>query len=97
MRWAALGNIAETQLVFPRIEQFKSTLAVGNFIAQVVRPSAVGVEIVKMLVQSLREQPRDHVEILVVMRGEPARVALGFGGAAAFGGKMARDFEFWCG
>jgi hypothetical protein len=31
-----------------------------------------------------------------MMRGEPVRVALGFDGAAAFGGKMARDFEFWC-
>jgi hypothetical protein len=46
--------------------------------------------------QSPREKPGDHIEILVVMRRKPARVALRFGGAAAFGGKIARDFEFWC-
>ena len=46
-----------------------------------------------MLVQVLRQQPRDHVEILVVMRGQPARVALGFGSAAAFRGEIARDFS----
>ena len=96
MRRAALRRITEPQLVFPRVEQFKSVLAVRDLVAQIVRPAAVGVEIIEMLVQPLREQPRDHVEVLVVMRREPARIALGFGGAAAFGGKMARDFEFWC-
>ena len=84
------------QFVFPCIEQLESTLAVGNFVAQIIRPAAIGVEIVEMLVQPLREQPRNHVEILVVMRREPACVTLGLGGAARFGGKMARDFEFRC-
>ena len=68
------------------------TYRVAYLVAQVVRPAAVGVEIVEMLVQPLRKQPRDHVEILVVMRRQPARVALGFFDAASSRREMARDF-----
>ncbi len=45
---------------------------------RIVGPAAVRVEIVKMLMQTARQKPGDYVEIFVVMRGEPAGVALGF-------------------
>ena len=50
-----------------------------------------------MLVQLAGKEPGDDSEILVVVRGEPARVALGLFGAAAFGRQVARDFEFGSG
>ena len=51
MRRAALGRITQPQLFFPRIEQIERALAVGDLVAQIVRPAAVGIQIVEMLVQ----------------------------------------------
>ena len=52
---------------------------VADLVAQIVGPAAEGVDVVEILVQALGQQEADHVEIFVVMRGQPARVALGFG------------------
>src|ERR1700733_3525436 len=50
-----------------------------------------------MLMQAAREEPGDDAEILVVMRREPPRVALGFLDCASLRREVARDFKFGCG
>src|SRR5580698_9825423 len=46
-----------------------------------------------MLVQVSRQQPRDDIEIFVVVRREPTRVAARFFGRAARARKVARNFQ----
>src|SRR5216683_40480 len=47
-----------------------------------------------MLVQPARKQPGNDIEILVVMRGEPAGVALGFRDRASGWRQATSNFEF---
>src|SRR5579871_501438 len=47
-----------------------------------------------MLVQAARQEPGDDIEIFIVMRGEAARVALGFRDRASRRGQPPADFEF---
>jgi len=75
VRWLAF--VAKTEFVVPPVEKFKGPCGVWNFVAEVVGPTAVGVDIVKMLVKFLRQQPRNDVEIFVMMRGEPFGELLG--------------------
>src|SRR5246127_82475 len=53
MRWAAF--LASVQFPLPPVEQFQSALRIGDFIAEVVGPAAIGVEIVEMLGQFFRK------------------------------------------
>src|SRR5260370_7141755 len=76
------------------MEQFECAVGIGNFVAKIIGPAAVGVDIVKMLVQRFGEQPRYNIEIFVVMRGQPARVFLRFFRRAAGLGRMPRVVEF---
>ncbi len=85
------------QILFPGAQQLKRARAVRNFIAKIVRPAAVRVDVVEMLMQIARKKPGDDAEIFVVVRGKPARVALGFLRAAAFGRQVAGNFEFGSG
>ena len=47
---------------------------IADLVRQIVRPTAVGVDVVEILVQALGQQETHDVEILVVMRRQPARV-----------------------
>ena len=85
---------AVPQVFFPRAEKLERTRGILDFVADVVRPAAVGVDIVKMLMQAAREEPGNDAKIFVVMCGEPARVALGFGDAATQRRQAAGNFEF---
>ncbi len=53
--------------------------ALADFVAQIVGPAAEGIDVVKILMQTFGQQEGDDVEILVVVRGQPARVLLGAG------------------
>ena len=48
-----------------------------------------------MLVKVARQEPRNDAKIFIVVRRQPASVALGLLYAASFRGKVAGDFEFW--
>src|ERR1039457_5702043 len=61
----------------PPGQQAEALGAVANFIAQVVGPAAERIDVIEVLVQAFRQQEGDDVEILVVMRCEPARVFFG--------------------
>jgi len=43
--------------MFPPGEQFHGARRVGNFVAEIIGPAAVSIEVVEMLVQRLREKP----------------------------------------
>jgi hypothetical protein len=51
------------------VEQFEGPLRIGDFVAEIVGPAAVGVDVVEMLVEFFGEKPGDYVEILVVVGG----------------------------
>ena len=74
VRRASSASVEQAQLVLPGVEQLECARGIRHLIAEVVRPAAIGIHVVKMLVQAAREQPRDDIEILVVMRGEDQRV-----------------------
>ena len=82
------------QFFVPRIQQLQRDFRIGNFIAQIVGPAAIGIDIVKMLVQAPRQQPGDHIEIFVVVRRQPTRVTARLFGADSPRGKVARNFQF---
>jgi hypothetical protein len=63
---------------------------VADLVAQIVGPAAKGVDVVKVLMEPLRQQGAGDVEILVVVAREPARVGLGVSGAPAVGLRLAR-------
>ena len=86
--------VEDLQLVLPPGEQFEGALRIGDLIAKIVRPTAIGIHVVKMPMERFREKPGDDVEIFVVMRGEPAGVLLRLFGRAAGLGRVARDVNF---
>ena len=63
------------QFAAPPCEQAQALRGIADFVAQIVRPAAEGIDVVEILMQPLGQQEADHVEILVVMGGQPARVA----------------------
>src|ERR1700722_7534597 len=84
--------VAIVEFALPPIKQFEGSLFFRDFVTEIVGPAAIGVDIIEMLVKIFREQPRDYVEILVVMRGEPARVLLGGGYGAVVRRTMIGNF-----
>ena len=93
-RMRGLAFIAGVKFALPPIEKLKRPQGVGNLVAEVIGPAAVGVDIVEMLMKRFGKEPGNNIKILVVMRGEPARVLLRSGGRAPRLGHVAHDFEF---
>jgi hypothetical protein len=58
----------------------------GNFIAKIVGPAAISIQVVEMLVELGGKKPGSYIEIFVVVGGEPASVFLSFLNGAAGGG-----------
>ena len=92
MRGAAV--VAGVEFALPPVEQLEGAGGFGNFVAEIVGPAAIGVDVVEMLVQLGGEQPGSYVEIFVVVGGEPAGVLLRFFHGAARGGGAFGDFKF---
>src|SRR5260370_396594 len=93
-RMRRLAFVTGVQFVLPPVEQFECAVWIGNFVAKIIGPAAVGVDVVKMLVQGSGKKPRYNFEILIVMSGQPARVALRLFGRATGLGGMPRDVDF---
>src|SRR5712692_168090 len=89
-----LAFVAGVQLALPPMEQIQSARRIGNFVAEIIGPAAVGIDVVEMLVQRFGEKPRYDVEIFVVTSGEPLRVLLCFFRRAAGLGRVPRDVDF---
>ena len=76
-RMLDVAEVHGLQLAAPPGEQTQAFGGVANFVAQIVRPAAERIHVIEILVQALRQQETDHMEIFVVMRGQPARILLG--------------------
>src|SRR5580704_5877184 len=85
--------VAIVEFALPPIKQFQGALFLWDFVAEIVGPAAISVDIVEMLVKIFREQPRDYIEIFVVMRGEPARVLFRRGHGAVVRRSLLGNFE----
>ena len=85
--------VAVVEFALPPIKQFQGALFLRDFVAEIVGPAAISVDIIEMLVKIFREQLRDYVEIFIVMRGEPARVRLGHCRGAVVRRSMLGNFE----
>ena len=62
----------------PPLEQSQALLSVARLIAQVIRPAAERIDVIEVLMQALGEKKADYLEILVVVRGQPARIGKRF-------------------
>src|SRR4029077_6156962 len=86
--------ITAIKFLIPPMEQSQSTLCVRDFIAEVIRPTTVGIKIVKVLMEFFWQQPAGDVEVFVMMRGEQTSVLLsGFDRATRWRNAL-RDFQF---
>src|ERR1035438_4972960 len=65
----------------------------AHFVAQIVGPAAVGIDVVEILVQALGQQEAHHLEVLVVMRRQPAGVGFWARGGVAGGSRLGRMDE----
>src|SRR5712664_870817 len=88
------ARVTAAQFLVPTVQQLERERGIGDFISEVVGPAAVCVQIVKMLMEALGKQPRGHIEILVMVRGEPTRVLFGVGNRTAKRRQSTSDFEF---
>jgi hypothetical protein len=74
-----LARIHGGQLLAPPGQEAQAFGRRAHFVAQIVGPAAIGVDVVEILMQALGQQEADDLEVLVVVRGEPAGVGFGFG------------------
>ncbi len=74
----------------PPGQQAQAFLAVTNFVAQIVGPTAEGVDVIEVLVQPLGQQKADYVEVFVMMRGQPAGILLGGSFAVGIAQRLRR-------
>src|SRR4051812_30248408 len=70
-RMPGFPYIAGVQLGLPFVEQLQRSFAIASLVTQVVRNSAIGVNIVKMLAQALWKQPRRYRKIFVMGACQP--------------------------
>ena len=93
-RMRRLAFVASIQFALPPIKKLERAQGISDLVAQIVRPAAIGIDVVEMLMKSFGEQPGNDVEVFVMMRGEPSRVFLCGGRRAARFGRVAHDLEF---
>src|SRR5215469_8442037 len=86
--------VADIEFTLPPVQKLKCAQWVGYFVAKIIGPAAIGVNVIKMLVKGFGKEPGHDAEVFVVMRGEPMRVLLRDRGRAPRGRRVAHDFEF---
>ena len=64
-----MAFVAGIEFALPPIEEFEGAIWVGDFVAEIVGPAAVGVDVVEMLVEFFGEKPGHYVEIFIVVGG----------------------------
>ena len=92
MRDVAAG-VTGMKLFAPPIEQAQTLGRVSHFVAQIVGPTAKGVDVVEVLVQFFRQKEADDVEILVVVCGEPPRVSFRLGEGPGSGESLRTGYK----
>ena len=61
-----MAGIAAIQFVSPPFQKFERFGGVSDFVAKVIGPTTIRVDIMKVLMQFLWQQPRDDREVFVV-------------------------------
>src|SRR3954471_3404034 len=90
-----LPVVHPVQKLTPPRQKPESLRFVGDFIAQIIGPAAEGVDVVEVLMEVLRQQKADYVEILIVMGGEPACVCLRLNPCPGTTERIVRPDEFF--
>ena len=91
--WVRSPRVHGVQFAAPPGEQAEAFGGIAHLVGQIVRPAAVRVHVVEILVETLGQQEADDVKILVVVGGQPARVGaafLGRPGAASASGERTK-------
>src|SRR5581483_1564570 len=77
----------------PPGQQTKALGRIADLVAQIVRPAAVRIDVVEILVQFLGKEEADYVEILIMMRRQPARIGLRLRDVVGGGQRLGRTNE----
>src|SRR5262249_47638734 len=78
-RMAGPSFVAGAQFRTPPAQEFQRMLNIPDFVPQIIGPAAVGIDIVEMLVQPPRKEPRNHGKVFVMRRRQPPAIGLGLG------------------
>src|SRR5579872_1333671 len=62
--------------MLPFVQQRQRLRGVADFIAEIIRNAAIGVDIVEMLMQMLRQKPRHYRKVFVVTLGQALAVGI---------------------
>src|SRR5262245_44706200 len=73
------ASIAVFQLHFPPVEQPQAFLATRRFVGQILRPTAISVDGVKMWTEFGRQEPAGNGKVLVMRLSQPATVRASLG------------------
>src|ERR1700738_4014352 len=69
-------GVASVQLGFPLIQQTQRSIGIPDFIAKIIGDAAVGIDVEKILTQSLWQEPDHDREILGVRSRQTSAVLL---------------------
>ena len=72
MLWSA--GVAGVEFALPLIEEFEGGGGVSDFVAEIVRDAAVGVDVEEMLAQAAGQEPASDGEVLVMRAREAGTV-----------------------
>ena len=86
------ARVAPIEFLLPAVQQLERAQGAGYFVAQVIGPTAVGINVIEMPAQAARQEPSGYVEVFIMVRRKPAGVGLGLAHGACHGGK-ARDIS----
>src|SRR5437899_10805204 len=78
-RVSRTSGVASMQFPFPFVEQLQRGCGMVDFVAQIIRDSAVGINTAEVLAQALRKEPGCDRKIFVMCASEVAAVFLSFG------------------
>ena len=73
-RMLRLARIHGLQFASPPGEQTEAFLGIADLVGQIVGPAAERVDVIEVLVQTLRQQKADDMKIFVMIRRQPAGV-----------------------
>jgi hypothetical protein len=79
--------VASVEFLAPEVEEGERGFGVADFVSQIIRHAAVGVDRVEVRTEALGEKPGGYVEIFIVGFGEAAAPGAGF----FEGGRMVGD------
>jgi len=90
---AGAALVAGIEFAAPEVEEGEGLRGVANFVAEIIRDAAIGVDGVEVGSEALGQEPGGDVEILVVSFGEVLAPGTGFGEGGCFIGNAIGRWE----